>query len=62
MITRRDTYTQTRSFPVHFRWNFRQKIYPEKFLSHQKIRRKILGGVSWTIFELSGLFPPLSVF
>ena len=60
MITIRDTYTQTPSFPVHFRWNFRKKFNPKNFLSQQKIRREILGGVSWTIFDLSGLFPPLS--
>ena len=50
MITRHDTRTQTRSLPVRFRCNFRQKNQPEKFLLHQKNRRKILGGVSRTIF------------
>ena len=33
------------SFPVHFRRNFRRKIYPEKILLHQTIRREISGGV-----------------
>ena len=50
MITRHDTYAQMRSFPVHLRWNFRQKINPKKILLYQKIHRKIWGGVSWAIF------------
>jgi len=33
------------SFPVHFRWNLHRKIYPEKFLLHQTIRRENSGGV-----------------
>ena len=33
------------SLPVHFRWNLRQKIYPEKILLHQTIRRENSGGV-----------------
>ena len=33
------------SFPVHFRWNLHRKIYPEKILLHQTIRRENSGGV-----------------
>ena len=33
------------SFPVHFRWNAHRKIYPEKILLHQTIRRENSGGV-----------------
>ena len=33
------------SLPVHFRWNLRQKIYPEKILLHQTIRRENSAGV-----------------
>ena len=43
MITRHDTYTQTRSFPVHFRWNFRQKINPKKFYCTKRLALKFEG-------------------
>ena len=33
------------SFPVHFRKNAFRKIYPEKILLHQTIRRENSGGV-----------------
>ena len=31
IISGHDTYTRENSFPVHFRWNFRQKINPKNF-------------------------------
>ena len=33
------------SFPVHFRWNLRREIYPEKNLLDQTFRRENTEGV-----------------
>ena len=43
------------SFPVHFRWNLHRKIYREKILLHQRIRRENSGGVR--LVDLGRILP-----
>ena len=59
MITRHDLYTRFRSTSGE---TSDQKLTQKIFHCTKRFAEKFEGGVSQTMFELLGLFPPLSAF